>query len=549
MIDRRAWVVYDPTEYTKKNYYLGNPNIKRFGTKTDWTPELIEEYKRCMNSCEYFATNYVKIIDIDKGLQRISPFDYQKNMWQTFSDNRFTIVLAARQSGKTVAAAIFLLWWGLFHADQTIALVAHKAAQAREILSRISLYLENLPFFVQQGVRELNKGSITFENNTKIFAEASESASLRGRSVSLLYIDEMAFIGNDVEFMAATYPVISSGKNSRVIITSSAGSLGALFTAYWEQAIKGKNEFVPIEVHWSDVPGRDDEWERVTRANSTSDREFEREFCNKFTGDTGMLIDAAIVLKMIPEEPEEEHEHGKLRVYELPKEECGYVMTVDVSHGKGLDYSTFSIFKLELPFEQVAVFRSGDISPLLLPEIAIKWAKKYNNAQIVVENNDIGTMVVRDIHEEYDNIFKMGGLKLSDLGVKVTKRVKSVGCAILRDLIEGYHLKIVDKWTIDEIKVFEQKGQTFQARDKYHDDIMSNLWLFAWWLDTNSADEMFDVDKMTYVISNALKSIDEAEKDDFDDTIPVGILGNLEDKDDSVDDFGDGLIWTKGYRV
>ena len=267
--------------------YLGNPNVKRDGVQQAWTPELLREYKKCMDNPIYFAEKYVKVISLDSGLVPFKLYPYQREMFRHFNDTRFSIVLACRQSGKSISACAYLLWYALFHTEKTIAILANKGATAREMLSRITLMLENIPFFLQPGSKALNKGSLEFSNNSRIIAAATSGSSIRGMSVNLLYLDEFAFVERAAEFYTSTYPVISAGKETKVIITSTANGIGNQFHKVWEGAVQGVNEFKNFRVDWHDVPGRDDDWKAQTVAN-TSQLQFDQEFGNTFFG-TGYI--------------------------------------------------------------------------------------------------------------------------------------------------------------------------------------------------------------------------------------------------------------------
>ena len=225
------------SSYTK-NSYLGNPQVKRDGVAEEWDKKKLREYKKCMNDPSYFCKKYVKVVHLDKGLVPFKLYDYQEEMFDHFNDNRFSIVLACRQSGKSISSVGYLLWYTLFHPEKTIAILANKGATAREMLSRVTLMLENLPFFLQPGCKALNKGSIEFSNNSRIIAAATSGSSIRGMSVNLLFLDEFAFVENAAEFYTSTYPVISSGKDTKVIITSTANGIGNTYQKLWEGAVQ-----------------------------------------------------------------------------------------------------------------------------------------------------------------------------------------------------------------------------------------------------------------------------------------------------------------------
>ena len=197
--------------------YLGNPNIKKDGIVQNWTETEVTEYAKCMKSSIYFVEKYAKIISLDKGLVPFKLYPYQKKMFNKFEKNRFNVVLACRQSGKSVSACGYLLWFALFQPEKSIAILANKGATAREMLARITLMLENIPFFLQPGVKALNKSNIDFSNNSRIIAAATSGQSIRGLSINLLYLDEFAFVERAAEFYTSTYPVISSGTDLSLI--------------------------------------------------------------------------------------------------------------------------------------------------------------------------------------------------------------------------------------------------------------------------------------------------------------------------------------------
>lgn len=259
------------------NAYNGNPHVKGDGVQQNFTAHEIVEYQRCMADVGYFCEQYVKVIHLDHGLVPFKLRGYQQSMVQHFTDNRFNIVLACRQSGKSITSVAWLLHYVIFNPDKTVGMLANKGATAREMLSRLTLMLENLPFFLQPGCKVLNKGSIKFSNNSQIIAAATSGSSIRGLSMNVIFLDEFAFVQNANEFYTSTYPVISSGKDTKVIITSTPNGVGNMFYRLWEGAIQKTSEFKPFTIKWSDVPGRDEAWKKQTIANS-SELQFNQEF-------------------------------------------------------------------------------------------------------------------------------------------------------------------------------------------------------------------------------------------------------------------------------
>lgn len=501
----------------KPDTYLGNNLVKRDGVSHEFTKHEISEYVKCVKDPIYFASNYIKVIAPSRGLVSYKPYQYQKKIIKQMRDNRFNIILASRQSGKSITTIIFILWYAIFHPEKNIAILANKGATAREMLSRITLALENLPFFLQPGCKALNKGNITFANNTKIIASATSGSSIRGLSIDCLFLDEFAFVENANEFYTSTYPVISAGDETKVIITSTANGVGNLFHKLYEGAVQKRNEYVPFRIDWWDVPGRDEAWKKQTIAN-TSELQFAQEYGNDFMGRSNTLISSDAILGMISEDPEE-HKNN-ISYYEKPKEGVTYVMTVDVSKGRGQDYSTFSVFKVERnKFKHVCVFRDNMISPMIYPDIIVRVARLYNEAVVLIENNDVGQVVCNAVYYdyEYENTFVQSTIKAGGVGVTMTKRVKRIGCSNMKDLIEQKKLEIVDSDTINEISTFEAKGASYEASGGNHDDLVMNLVLFSWFISSDAFGEILDMDLKSMLYEDRIREIE-------DDLIPFGFI-------------------------
>jgi hypothetical protein len=499
--------------------YLGNINVKRDGVQHNFTEEEIKEYIRCSKDPVYFCKKYLKVISLDEGLVPFNLYPYQEKMFDHFNNNRFSIVLACRQSGKSISSVGYLIWFACFHSEKTIAILANKGATAREMLSRVTLMLENLPFFLQPGCKALNKGSIEFSNNSRIIAAATSGSSIRGMSVNLLFLDEFAFVERANEFYTSTYPVISAGKDTKVIITSTANGIGNTFHKIWEGAVQKVNEFVPFTVNWHDVPGRDEEWKRQTIAN-TSQLQFDQEFGNTFFGTGDTLINAETLLSFRAKPPQQALEGADLLVYDTPQKGHEYVMTVDVSKGRGQDYSTFNVIDISMrPFKQVAVYRNNTISPILFPNIIYKYAKLWNEAYVVIESNDQGTLVCQGLYQdlEYENIHMESAVKSDRIGIEMNRKVKRLGCSAIKDILEENKLDIVDENTILEISTFVSKGQSYEASDGNHDDLMMNLVMFGYFVSTQFFADMTDINLKEIMFAKKMKEIE-------DDIPPVGFI-------------------------
>lgn len=507
------------TQAIQRDAYLGNPNVKRDGINEEWTAERLLEYKKCMEDPIYFAETYVKVISLDKGLVPFVLYPYQRKMFEDFNEHRFNIVLACRQSGKSISVCAYLLWYAMFYPEKTVAILANKGATAREMLGRITLMLENLPFFLQPGTKALNKGSLEFGNNSRIITAATSGNSIRGLSINLLYLDEFAFVEKAAEFYTSTYPVVSSGAETKVIITSTANGIGNMFYKLWEGAEQRVNEFHSFRVDWWDVPGRDEQWKQET-INNTSKLQFDQEFGNTFFGTGDTLINAETLMELRAEAPIEYIESGEGLVYKKPIDKHEYIMCVDVGKGRGQDYSTFTLIDISVtPFEQVAVYRNNTISPLLFPAIIYKYAKVWNNAYVIIESNDQGSLVANGVYHdlEYENVHVESSVKANLVGQQMTRKVKRLGCSGLKDLLENGKLKIVDEQTILEISTFVGKGNTYEAAEGNNDDLVMNLVMLGYFAQTQFFNDMTDINLKEMLYAERMREIEE-------DIVPFGFV-------------------------
>jgi len=522
--------------------YLGNVNLKRKGTEIEWTQEKIEEFIKCSKDPVYFSEKYINIVHVDKGLIPIRMYDYQKEIVQKITDNRRCAVVTSRQAGKTTTAVCVILHYVLFNEHKTVALLANKGDAAREILDRVKIAYEALPKWMQQGVVEWNKGSVEFENGCKIIASATSSSAIRGKSISLLYIDETAFVENWDEFFASVFPTISSGKTTKILLTSTPNGLNHFYKTC-EGAREGTNGYEFVRVMWSDVPGRDETWKQETLSSMDFDYEkFAQEFECQFLGSSGTLIEGNKLKSLVYKQPI--RESNGLCMYQEPLEGHSYVCVVDVSRGKGLDYSAFQIIDVsKMPYQQVCVFRDNMITPVEYVEIIHRTIKHYNESVALIEVNDIGAQVSDLLHDdyEYENVLftesaGRTGKRISsgfgrnvDKGIRTTKSVKSVGCSILKLLIEQDQLILRDFETIKELSTFSRKGVSYEAESGCHDDLVMGLVLFAWLSDQQFFKEMTDI--------NTLRTLRRKNEEEImDELLPFGII------DDGMSDDDDGIV-------
>jgi hypothetical protein len=511
--------------------YNGNPLLKKARKDLAWTKEMAEEWIKCSEDVIYFSEKYIKIVHVDRGFIPIILYDYQKEIILKFKDNRRVAVVTSRQAGKTTTAAAIILHYIIFNNHKTIALLANKGDAAREILERIKLAYEALPDWLQQGVVEWNKGSIELENGCKVLAAATSSSAIRGKSISLLYIDESAFVENWDEFFAAVFPTISSGETTKVLFTSTPKGLNHYYKICMG-AKEGTNGYQYIEVPWQRVPGRGEAWRHETLSAMNFDHEkFAQEFECAWVGSSGTLISGSTLKALTPKHPLVSRDG--LNVYEDKQGNHNYVIVADVSRGKGLDYSAFQVIDVtSMPYKQVCTFRNNMVTPLDYSSIIFKTAKSFNNAAVLVEINDIGGQVVDSLHYDYEyegilyteNAGARGkristgfGNTNSERGVRTTKTVKSIGCSMIKLLVESNQLIINDHQTIFELSRFSKSKTSYEAESGCNDDLVMGLVLFAWMSDQQYFKDLTDINTL-------MKLREKTDEELENDLVPFGFI-------------------------
>ena len=532
--------------------YQNNPNLPNEQYRHAFTQTELDEYIKCEADPVYFATKYIKIVNVDHGLMPFKMWDFQKEMLSTFHENRFSICKLPRQVGKSTTSVAYILHQVLFNKDMMIAILANRAPTARELLQKLKLAFEYLPMFLKQGIKEWNKGSIYLANGSRVLADSTSGSSVRGFSFNLIFLDEFAFVPNNIaeEFFNSTYPTISSGKTSKVIIVSTPNGMN-LFYRMWTKAVEKLSDYVPIEIHWSMVPGRDAAWAEETIRN-TSQRQFDQEFGCEFLGSSNTLIAGSKLAALAIKNPIESRDC--LDIYEQPMPKHTYVMCVDVAEGQGLDYSTFSIFDVtEIPYRQVAKYRNNEISPMLFPAVIYSAAMRYNEAFVLVEINSIGLQVADILHFElnYENLLKFqqkgkqgiqasGGFAAGKnrlaFGLKISPQTKMIGCSNLKTLIESDKLIINDEQTISELYSFSADKKSFKAEEGSNDDLAMTLVHFGWL----TAQKLF---KET--VSNDIRYVLQAEQAYLQDVenVPFGFIDD--GLNDIVEKDANGDLWRR----
>ena len=532
--------------------YLGNPNLYKANLQQSYTEDQVREIAKCMEDPIHFIKTYTRIVNIDEGLVPFNMYPFQDKMVKTFHENRFSICKLPRQSGKSTTIIAYLLHQVIFNDNINVAILANKSSTARDLLGRLQLAYENLPKWLQQGVLNWNKGSLELENGSKILAAATSSSAIRGGSFNIIFLDEFAFIPNNIseQFFSSVYPTISSGKSSKVMIVSTPHGMN-MFYKMWTDAVNKKNTFKPIEVHWSEVPGRDDKWKEQTIKN-TSEAQFQTEFECEFLGSIDTLINASKLKSMAIIDPKRSPDG--LDVYEMPIKGHTYVTTVDVARGVNNDYSAFIVFDAtQAPYKIVAKYRNNDIKPIVFPNILKRIADYYNKAYVLIEINDLGQQVAdaMQFELEYDNMMMVtqrgragqvlgGGFsgRGNQLGLRMTKGTKKIGTSNLKSLIEGDKLIINDFDLIAELSTFISRGKSFEAEQGAHDDLVMCLVIFSWLANQRYFKELTNIDVRGQMFTEQQNAIES-------DMAPFGFIDDgLNDPEGNDGYFVDaGEIW------
>lgn len=534
--------------------YFGNPNLKRIGIPIEYTEEQILEIKKCSEDYKYFIDNYCYIVTVDSGLQPFKLWKFQKTYLDIIHNNRKVLIKFPRQTSKTTTAAAYFLWFTLFNDNKTVAVLANKEDAAMETLSRYQIMYENLPIWLQQGIKTWNKGSIELENGSKVITAATTSSGIRGKTISILFIDEAAIIPNNIAeaFLTSVFPVVSSGTTTKILISSTPRGYNH-FWKLWNDAKEGRNGFITYEIHYSEVPGKNKKWAEEQR-KILGDVGFAQEVLCQYNGSSYTLIKSETIGQLSYSQPL--LSDSGLDIYEYPigrtidadhaitEYEHAYILVADTSKGVGGDYSAFTVIDItQMPYRIVAKYRDNTISPLIYPSIIYKVAKQYNNAFVLLEINfsdQVAHILYSDY--EYENILFVskesaqqkisngfGGTSTS-LGVATDKKVKRIGCSNFKSLIEEKKILIPDADIISEISTFIQVKDSYAADEGYNDDLVMTLVLFGWLTTSTFFKEITDVNLRQAIYHERIQRIE----DDFlpilrDDGLESGIYMDKKD--------------------
>jgi hypothetical protein len=532
--------------------FEGNRLIKPAHAQLEYTAEHIIELEKCRDDIVYFAENYFHIVNLDEGLIKIKLRDYQIELLHNFQANRFNIVLASRQSGKSTVYEVYLTHYILFNDYKSAALLANKAKTAYGLMARVRKAYENLPKWLQQGVVSWNAGTLELENGSQLTCDSTSSSAARSMSINLLVLDELAFVPKNVwdEFYSSVYPTISSSKTSQIIMVSTPKGKNH-FYKFWEEANRpdddeAANSFVPVRVDWWQVPDRDEKWEKMTRRN-IGDKKFEQEFNNSFIGSSNTLISMTALERMVFQRripdlfiyEQMPNHRDKLQIYHEPVKGRLYSLGVDTSKlSEEISGDAISIQVLDIttvPFKQVAHFYADeDFSYLETPEIAWLLGNYYNGAYAFIENNEIGQQIADALFMdyEYENVFfEKGRLP----GFRTTKKTKRIGCTNMRAFLENNKLEINDFETISQLSTFVKVNKTYKADDGYDDDAVLGLMASLFFLQSPQYNHLDDRKKFLAALFDRKEAMDGElkGKDPVEEEVmPFGYTGNdLDDPD------------------
>ena len=521
----------------KSCFYQGDINFRNGNINFKYISEEQEEIVRCASDVIYFANKYCHAMT-DEGIRKISLRDYQQDMLRDFQDNRYIIMLASRQIGKTITSSIFIAWYICFHFDRNILVIANKMATTTEIVDKIKTVIKNLPFFLKPGSMSLGATGMRFDNGVRLFSQATTKTAALGFTIHLLYADEFAHIQTNyiVPFYRSIYPTLSSSQISRIIISSTPNGMNLFYDIY-KNAEQGKNEYHPIRIDWWQVPGRDEEWKKREIGNLGSEELFNQEYGNQFLASSRMLLSSQILAylkrtvtnfkwKEVVELEELDDNYAELTWYpdfdpNTIDDDDRFILAIDLGDGVGNDYSVINIFKLEIQsramikkisdftdeasffrLRQVGIYRSNvhsidDVSKIL--ELLVFNVFNEERARIVMEINFKGSVVYEKLSRNknfYPEIFMHTFHSITSNifrpGVKIKTDNKEMFSRELRNLIRLKKVIVTEKKTFEELGAFGLNNKGRYEAQTGHDDIAMTLINLVAYFDNDILYEMVE---------------------------------------------------------
>jgi hypothetical protein len=502
-------------------FYEGNVNLRKADINFEYSKEEQEEFARCANDIIHFADRYAHAMT-DAGIAKIELRPYQHEILKAFQENRYIALMSCRQAGKTITSSIFITWYLCFHFDRNILVIANKMTTSIEIVDKIKIVYQNLPFFLKPGVLSNGATGMKFDNGIRLFSQATTKTAALGFAIHLLYADEFAHIAdNYIEpFYRSIYPTLSSSDISRIIISSTPNKMN-LFHSIYAGAVAGTNEYFPLRVDWWQVPGRDEAWKKREVANLGSEEMFNQEYGNQFLSANSMLLSPSIAsyLKRIKKKfiwkeidvlEDIGDPYGELvwdPLFDLDNINMNtdrFVVAIDLADGVGNDYTVCNIFKLELQskaiirktkivenegsfyrLRQIGMWRSNvfsieDFSRVL--EQIIYNIFGANITKIVLETNFKGNIIIDRLakHQDYfPEIFMYTlhstGAVIQKQGVRIRSDNKELYAREMKNLIRSRRLVLLEEKTYNELTVFGLNKQGKYEAQIGHDDISMTL--------------------------------------------------------------------------
>ena len=491
----------------KTEFYLGNPNLPAADAQIAYEPWMIKEMKKCKENILHFAENFFYIINLDRGRETIDLHSCQKRVLRKMRDNRFFILLASRQIGKSTMMTIYILWQACFMDDQRVLLVANKEATAIEIFQRVRMAFEELPIWLKPGVKEYGKTSMTLDNGSRIGITTTTGTAARGQSVNCLVIDECAFIESHLveEFWKSVFPIITSSKKSKVFICSTSNGTGNLFHKLYDGAEKNENGWAYDKIMWNEVPGRDEKWAAVTKQALGSTEAWLQEFCCEFLNSGESSIDEELFAEMSAKCTEAKIvlDEGNYKIWDEPDSSRVYVAGVDISEGVGVDASVIQILDITdiRDIRQVATYHNRHIPPLefanKLHTILLNWGSPL----ALIERNNCGAQVVDRLAFDvgYEKVVSYGAKAAlrgrPQMGMIAHTNTKYKGVMNMRYFInETRSVTIQDLNTLKEMRDFVRyPNGTWKAKGGFHDDRVMSFLYALFILEKEITERYFDI--------------------------------------------------------
>jgi len=524
---------------------MKNPQLKRAHSTDEYTPEMVMELKKCMEDPVYFMRNYVKVQHPKKGTIPFDLFEYQERFVRHMQENRFTITLQPRQCGKTVTAAMYLLWFACFNPDMTVLIASKNQSHALEIASRVRFAYEELPNWLKPGLKYYNMHKIELDNGSRIISEATTEKTGRGLSISKMYLDELAFISPRVQELlwASLAPTLSTGGSA--IISSTPNGDTELFAQLWRGAMSGlaakksdeaqeeQINFVPFQVNWREHPERDEKyWQMMV--NMLGLLKTRQEVGCEFLSSDAMLLSSMKLQQIVDKDPLYEDMGFKFWV---PQENIGgygkqYLVSLDPATGSGNDFTAIEVF--EFPsLKQVAEWRSNEIKiPLLYAKL--KWIlnklteiKGRGRAECLwtFERNGVGEAIAALYmnDEKQPEFAELYSDVPGKYGVYTSGKTKILACLQMKSLIEKVSsgFQLYSKSLLFELKNFIAKGGSYEAKQGATDDCVMALVGI-----TRLIKRLADYDENAFKVVNEYVDPDSNEdRDDFGgDPVPFAVL-------------------------